>query len=78
MRSYYVLWHCLKYTSHICIYYNTTFNQSMWINGRGLNQIEYIVPPVSGVTLGIDGTGHRQLIHTKLLLIKYIVLEFPK
>jgi hypothetical protein len=39
--------------------------------------MEYIIPHVSEVALGIDGTGHRQLIHTKLLHIKDIVLEFP-
>jgi hypothetical protein len=59
MRTYYVLWHCLKYRSHLGVYYNnTTFQKLMWINGRALDQMEYVLPHVSRVPLGIDGTSH--------------------
>jgi hypothetical protein len=45
---------------------------------RGLDQMEYVVVPHGYyIPLGIDRTGHRQLIHTKLLQIKDIVLVFP-
>jgi hypothetical protein len=59
MRSYYLLWQCLKYRNHLCIYYNTMFQKMIWINGRGLNQTEYVVVPNGyHVLLGIDGTDH--------------------
>jgi hypothetical protein len=76
MRKYYVLWHCLKYKSHLGVYYNT-FQKLMWINGRALDQMEYDLIHVSGIPLRIDGTGHSLLIGMKLFLIKDIVLEFP-
>jgi hypothetical protein len=77
MRTYYVLWHCLKLRNHLCVYYNKTFKNLMWINGRGLDQLEYVVLHVSYIPLGIEGTGRSFLIHMKLFLIKDTLLEFP-
>jgi hypothetical protein len=77
MRIHYVLWHSLKYMRHQSVYYNTTFKQLMWLNGRGLDQMEFVVPMVSDITLGINVTGRAFTINMKLLLIKDFVLQFP-
>ena len=77
MRTYYVLWQCLKYKSHFGVYYNTTFQKFMWLNGRALDQMKYVIPNVPGVLLGIDRTGLSLLVQMKLLLIKDIYMEFP-
>jgi hypothetical protein len=48
----------------------------MWINSRGLNQMEYVVVPnVYHVLLCIDGSDHPFLIRIKLFLIKDTILE---
>jgi hypothetical protein len=49
----------------------------MWINFTGLDKMEYVLPHVSDISLGIDGTGRSFLIYMKLFLIKDIVLQFP-
>jgi hypothetical protein len=77
MRTYYLIWQCSKYKSHLVVYYNTSFQKFMWINGRALTQMEYVIPHVPGVPLGIERTGFSLLIRMKLCLIKEIVLEFP-
>jgi len=53
MRIHYVLWHCLKSMRHQAVY----FKKFMWLNGRGLDKMEFVLPIVSDVPLGIDGTG---------------------
>jgi hypothetical protein len=55
----------------------TTFKNLVWLNGRGLDQMEFVVPQVSDVPLGIDGTGRSFLINMKLFLIKDTFLQFP-
>ena len=79
MRTYFVLWHCLKFRLHFGVYYNTTFRKLMWLNGGARNQMEDIagqVPDV-GLPLGIDRTGFSLFIRMKLFVIRAIVLEFP-
>jgi hypothetical protein len=49
----------------------------MWLNGRGLDQMEFVVPMVSDIPLGIDGTGRAFTINMKLYIIKDSVLQFP-
>ena len=75
MRTYFVLWQCLKFRRHFGVYYNT-FRKLMWINGITHNQMEDVVGQVPEVPLGIDRTGFSPLIRMKLLTIKDIVLEF--
>jgi hypothetical protein len=75
MRSYYLLWQCLKYTDHLCIYYNTMFKKCGLTEEVTIKQ--YVVVPYGyHVLLGIDGTDHPFLIRIKFL-IKDTVLEFP-
>jgi hypothetical protein len=62
--------------NHLYIYYNTLFKKMMWINGRGLSQMQYVVVPNGyHVLLGIDGTDHPFLIRIKLFLIKDTIME---
>jgi hypothetical protein len=34
MHTYYSIWKSARYSSHLALYYNTTFKQYMYINGR--------------------------------------------
>ena len=74
IRTYFVLWQCLKFRRHFGVYYNTTFRKLMGLNGTAHNQMEDIVGQVLDVPLGIDRTGFSLYIRMKLLVIKDIVL----
>ena len=55
MRKFFLLWQCLKFKRHFCVYYNTTFRKLMWLNGRAHKQMEDIVDQVPDIPLGIEG-----------------------
>jgi len=77
MRLHYVLWHSLKYMRHQAVYYNVAFKKLMWLNGRGLDQMEFVVPMVSNTPRGIDGTGLAFDIHLKLFSLRDAQMVFP-
>ena len=70
MQTFYFIWQSARYSSHLSIYYNTSFKRYMWINGKGLIQIEPFIPNLSGIQLGVEETGYPLLIHVKLRLNK--------
>jgi hypothetical protein len=71
------MWKMLKYVRHQAIYYNTSYRRLMWLNGRGLDQMEFLVPMVSTVPLGIEATGHAVTIQLKLFAIREARIIFP-
>jgi hypothetical protein len=77
MRIHYVLRHSLKYMRQNAVYYNTTFKKLMWLYGRGLDQMEFVMPAVPDIALGIEETDHNFSIRIKLHLIKDSILQFP-
>jgi hypothetical protein len=76
VRLHYVLWQSLRYMRHQAVYY-ITYKKLMWLNGRGLDQMEFVMPMVSGVPLGIEATGRGFTVHMKLQLIRDALLVFP-
>lgn len=77
MRLHYVIWPSLMYMRHQAVYCNITYRKLMWLNGRGLDQMEFVVRMVSDVPLGIDATGRAFTVHTKLFFIRNALLMFP-
>ena len=79
MRTFFVLWQCSKFARHFSVHYNTTFQKSMWLNGRAHNQIEdhAVAQLLPDIPIGIDKTGYFFHIRSKLVVIQDIVLEFP-
>jgi hypothetical protein len=49
----------------------------MWLNGRGLEQMKFVMPAVPNIALGIEETDHALTIRMKLYLIKDSILQFP-
>jgi hypothetical protein len=76
LRLHYVIWHTLKYMRHQAVYNNTTFKALMWLNCRGLDQMEFVVPVVTNVLLGVVQNGRAFDIRTCLFDIRYTVLQF--
>jgi hypothetical protein len=64
------MWKMLKYVRHQALYYNTSYRRLMWLNGRGLDQMEFLVPMVSAVPLGIEDTCHVVTTQLKLFAIR--------
>jgi hypothetical protein len=77
MRLHYETLKALRFMSHQPVYYNATFRRLMWINGRALDQTEFVVPPVSEIPIGIDATGNANTVRFKMHLIRDTRVVFP-
>jgi len=62
MTVLYSVWNTGEDTAHLAPYYDTSHSKFMWINGRNLPQLEPFSPEECDVPLGLDGTGHTDMI----------------